>query len=256
MPLNTPLSTLRRMLKAAIGDSLVAGTQADATYNQLLADKQQWLAGVFDFPMLKDRWDVTILPAVRFYNFPTQTIDGTNGVTIDFNRPWQAYINWTNSWQPVDFGVDELQEFNNLNPDTNNPQWPQQQNDPVQRWEFNGEQQFQVWPVPVTQQIFRFVGQRNLDPLVADTDTADLDDEFLVYSVAVDLLMRKKSADAQSRLAQAQERLRSFRAVYPTRTRDVCIGGNKLGRSWKKLVPVVGIAGGPQAPAGPSIGIG
>lgn len=261
MPLNTPLSTLLRMLKAAIGDSLVVGTQADATYRQLLADKQQWLAGVYDFPMLKDRWDVTILPSQRFYDFPTTSIDGTAGITIDFNRPWKAFVNWTNYWIPVDFGVDEIQEFNAMNPDTNNVVWPQVRNDPVRRWEFNGENQFQVWPVPVTQQVFRFVGQRNLDPLVVDTDTSDLDDEFLVYSVAVDILMRKKSADAQSRLSQAQERIRSFRAVLPTRTRDVCIGGNSFSKHWKKLVPVVGVAGGGSGNGGDSndgnvIGIG
>lgn len=245
MPLNTPLSTLRQMLRAAVGDSLSIGTQANPTYNQLLADKQQWLAGVFDFPYFKRRWTITINPRANFYNFPTTSDLGETNTTIDFNRPWTAFINWVSRWQEVRYGIDEITEYNDLNSDTNIPVFPQQANDPIQRWQFAGVTQFEVWPVPVTQQFFRFVGQKNLARLTQDTDTAELDDEFLVYSVAVDILSRKKSADAQARLAQAQERIRSFRAVYPVRTKEIIVGGRMKDTKWKRLVPVIGVAGGP-----------
>lgn len=244
MARNTPLSTLLTMLKAAVGDSLTIGTQSDALYKQRLSDKQQWLAGEYDFPFLKDRWDVLISAGNRYLDFPTVTNDGTTGINISFERPVVVRVNWTNNWQEVRYGIDELTEFNNLNSDTTQPGWAQQSNDPIQRWQFNGENQFEIWPIPATRSTIRFVGQRVLGPLVAPTDTADLDDQFLVYSLAVELLLKKKSADAQSLLASAQQRFNALRAVYPSRTRQIVLGGQLKDRMWRRRVPIVTIAGG------------
>lgn len=247
MARQTPLSTLLTMLKAAVGDSLTIGLQANALYQQLLSDKQQWLAGEFDFPFLKDRWDVPVGPLGRWFPFPTTTIDGTTGIQIEFERPVKVYVNWTANWEEVEYGIDEITENNNLNPDATIPNWALQQNDPVQRWQFNGESQFEIWPIPATLQTIRFVGQRVLNPLVAPTDTADLDDQFLTLSVAVDLLLRKKGADAQSKLSSAQQRLRSLRAIYPCRQREIILGGQIRDRSWRRRVPIITIAGNSQS---------
>lgn len=260
MARNTPLSTLLRMLKAAVGDSLTIGTQVDSLYQQRLSDKQQWLAGEYDFPFLKDRWDVAIGANDRFLPFPTTTADGSTEINIAFERPVNVFVNWTNNWQKVDYGIDELTEFNNLNSDSNQPGWARQPNDPVQRWQFNGESQFEIWPIPVTQQTIRFVGQRVLSPLVTPTDTADLDDQFLITSLAVDLLLKKKSADAQSLLASAQQRFNALRACYPCRTRQVVLGGQLKDRMWRRRVPIVTVAGGTSGSddsgSGTVIGVG
>lgn len=259
MARNTPLSTLLRMLKAAVGDSLTIGTQADSLYQQRLSDKQQWLAGEYDFPFLKDRWDVPVTTNDRFKAFPTTTVDGTANVVIAFERPVNVFVNWTNNWQEVKYGIDELTEFNNLNSDNNQPGWARQPNDPVQRWEFNGESQFEIWPIPVTRQTIRFVGQRALSALVAPTDTADLDDQFLITSLAVDLLLKKKSADAQALLASAQQRFNALRACYPCRTRQIVLGGQLKDRMWRRRVPIVTVAGGSSSEdsgSGTVIGVG
>lgn len=243
MARNTPLSTLLTMLKAAVGDSLTIGTQSDTLYKQRLSDKQQWLAGEYDFPFLKDRWDVLISAGDRYLTFPTVTNAG-NTFAISFERPVNVFVNWTNNWQEVRYGIDELTEYNNLNSDSNQPGWAQQVNDPIQRWEFNAELSFEIWPIPATRSTLRFVGQRALSPLVDPTDTADLDDQFLVYSLAVDLLLKKKSADAQSLLAAAQQRFNALRAVYPSRTRQIILGGQLKDRMWRRRVPIVTVAGG------------
>ncbi len=247
------------MLKSYVGDSLSIGTQSDALYKQRLSDKQQWLAGEYDFPFLKDKWDVAIAGGTRYYPIPTTTIDGSVNINIEFERQVNAFVSWTNYWQVVQYGIDEMTEFNYLQSDTL-PNWPAKPNDPIQRWQFNGESQFEVWPIPVTVQTFRFVGQRVLSPLVADTDTADLDDQFLTLSLAVDLLLKKKSADAQAFLASAQQRLQAIRANYPCRDREVILGGRMKDRTWRRRVPIITISGGGSAAdsgaGGPVIGTG
>jgi hypothetical protein len=96
---------------------------------------------------------------------------------------------------------------------------------------------FEVWPVPALAQTLRFTGQRPVRALSADTDNADLDDVLLVLSVAFDrLMLLKRDAAAQTMAQRAQERFRALRAVYPTRTRDVIVGGcdDSFTTRWKQ----------------------
>lgn len=231
------------MLKASVGDSLSVGTQQDALYKQLLSDKQKWLAGEFSFPFLKTRWNVTMVAGTRFYSFPTTTDVGTANISIDFERPYKAYVSWTNQWLPVEYGTDE-EDFNYLTPETIGG-WSQQPMDPVQRWRETSTGSFEVWPVPTSTQIFRFVGQRILGALVATSDTADLDDQFLVLSVAVDVLSKRGGKDVQAKVAVMSARLRAIRQSYSVRGRDVTIRGAVLARSGRlrRIVPVIAVHG-------------
>ena len=52
-------------------------------------------------------------------------------------------------------------------------------------------------------QKIRFKALKKLDPLVAVTDTAELDDNLIVLFAAAEVLARTKAADAQAKLAQA-----------------------------------------------------
>jgi hypothetical protein len=228
------------MLKAAVGDSLSVGTQIDSTYNQLLRDKQVVLAGDYDYNFLVQRWNVTVNPGNRYLSYPTTTIDGSTA-NINFDRPLKLFRSWTNHWVEVLNGAGEVDEFNYLNPDTNLPAWPQQALDPVQKWQMHDQTQFEIWPIPVTVQTLRFVGQRTLKPLVGDTDTADLDDELLILSVAVDRLIKQKGADAQAKLATYSMRLRTLRACYPQREREVVLGGRMKDARVRRLIPIITI---------------
>jgi flagellar motor protein MotB len=77
-----------------------------------------------------------------------------------------------------------------------------------------------------------------LDALLVATDTADLDDELIVLSLAVELLSKRKSADAQLLLSVAQNRLAKLTASYPSRDETIVIGGH-MDRQYKKLVPII-----------------
>jgi len=241
MALNTPLSTLRQMLKAELGENPSVGTANDTTYNQLFGNKQQWMAGVYDFPFLHKEWNDVVPPATRYRDFPTSTSDGLDNRQIDFQRPVKAVVLYSNSWEEVDYGIDPEIEYNYLNSE-NLPGFPTQPQDPIERWRFVSATKYEVWPITVTQQVMKFEGQIVLNRLVADTDTCDLDDMFLVLSVAFDLLTKRKDAKAQALLGEVSTRLASIRANYSVRTQYCTVGGSAdrdSGAKWQRNVPIV-----------------
>jgi hypothetical protein len=81
-------------------------------------------------------------------------------------------------------------------------------NDPVQRWQIidvDGTPYLEVWPVPASSYYMRLVGIRNLNPLVADADRADLDDSLIVLWSAAEVLAGKSGGEAKVRLAMQRE---------------------------------------------------
>jgi len=245
MALNTPLATgspnLLTMLKAAIGDSLSTGTANDAVYKQRLSDKQQWLSGEYDFPFLTKEWLVNVGPGTRYGNFPVvaTTRDGV-AKTLDWNRPFKVEVLYANRWQEVKCGID-TREYNSLSSDNvsfGSSQVTADTLDPIQRYKPASSARFEVWPLPSTGQTLLFTGQMVLDALVANGDTADLDDELIVYSLAVEYLSKRKSADSQILLAVAQNRLATLRSAYPVRDESIVIGGS-MDRVHRHLVPII-----------------
>lgn len=77
---------------------------------------------------------------------------------------------------------------------------------------------FEVWPVPTTTQTIRFTGERLLNQLVNDTDTADLDDVLLVLSVAAADAARRELQDAPILAKRAAQRFMQLQATQPTST--------------------------------------
>ena len=161
MARNTPLVLVRGMLKSECQKSgLSTSTAQDAEINQIIFDTQQWLASSFDWPFLQCRWDITVQPGSRYLPFPTQDDDG-NTYSIDFERAGKLslFIKWNEIWQPIEYGIRELEELNYIDSDLG------QVLDPVQRWQFDDEGKFEIWPINASTQTLRFVGQRNTTEL-------------------------------------------------------------------------------------------
>lgn len=226
MARGTLVSALLSMLKGEIGD--FAGTNAvrDAELIQLLSNKQKWLATEYEWPFLEQRWDQDVGIGTQFVALPTTDAE-SDTTAINMERFPKLEVLWNNVYQPVEYGIG-ADEYNTLNFSLG------QSSDPIQRWrvatnpnEPTNQNEFEVWPVPLTTQTLRFTGQRTLLPLAATTDTADLDDMLLVYFVAGERLMRSKQADAQMKLQMAQRRLAWVRQNYPTRDKRRCLSGSE-----------------------------
>lgn len=252
MARNVALGIVRSAVKAELGRSLATtATAQDPELNQIIFDVQSWLSSEYDWPFLRARWDVSVNPGARYLAFPT--IDDISLTTaINFERPVNLLVKWNLVWQPVDFGISELEELNYLDSDIG------QISDPIQRWQFDDESNFEIWPIPGTQATLRFIGQRTLTdlrssvgppPVWNDSATLDLDNLLVIYFTAAEYFARNGQEDtaaAKYTLSLATNRMTQVRATYPRRVAvEPCVigGGRKWDRRMLRLVPMVVVAG-------------
>lgn len=243
------------MLKAEMGYAAITNAIEDTQHNTLIENKQNWLAGEFDWPFLKHRWDVGLAANNQYQTFATTTAEGQDTLseptegqeapTFDLNtdRPVDTWVLYNLKWEPVKYGIDE-QEYNIWDPTQG------QANDPVQRWQYYDQDKFEVWPMPASSQKFRFDGQRlpktlrNADGTFNDSAKLDLDDLLVVYFIAAEVLARSEQKDAAIKQQMAAERLRIVRGNLPNRTRKVIYGHNHgEGMELRKVVPIIGVHG-------------
>lgn len=249
---NSPLGLVRSKVKAETGKSLQStSTAQDAEINQLIENVQAQLAVSYDWPFLKSRWDSFLTPGTRFQTFPT-TLSPQGGAAattaaISFERPPRLQVKWNNIWQDVVYGIDEYPEFNYLDSDR------AQVLDPVQRWQFSDETEFEVWPMPATTAQIRFIGQRALTTLQTgasvpptwnDSALVDLDDLLVAFFVAFEYFSREESPSVKTAYEKAQRRLVALRGAYPVRSQTLTIGrGQPLDRKAIRQIPLVVVAG-------------
>ena len=252
MSRDSSLLTVRGMVKSHRGLSLATtSNQQDNEINQIIDDTQQWLASDYDWPFLRCRWDVNIPMGGRYTSFPTVDDVGLTA-NINFERAGdlRVYIKWNEVWQEVDYGINEEFEFNYIDSDRG------QVLDPIQRWEFDDENKFEVWPLPATATTMRFVGQRECDELRVtpltnpvtwnDAALVNLDDIMVSYFVASEYMLRQEQTlVAKSLLTSAQNRMTMIRATYPKRQQPPCIvgGGSTFDRRALRIVPMVVVGG-------------
>ena len=269
MARGTRLGTAVAKLKECLRQNLTPGVAVanDSLLALATARNQDLLSTQYDWPFLEERWDVQIVPYPtspsnptsfqpwRYYNYPTIDEDNVT-VAINLERPLRTWVWWTNAWLPVEYGIG-VDQFNWRNSDGNPPNGgnPPETLDPIQRWQDNDQNQFEIWPIPSSNQIFRFVGQRVLNSLITYASqsgtsdsvtpnwnaTLDLDDELTVFSTAAELLKEKNSAQWQTIAAAAQNRMAYVRASY--RKYEMSCGfGKNAGKEYNQIIPVRKIA--------------
>jgi hypothetical protein len=246
MARQTPLGNVVTMLKAELSANMTVGVSAanDLQYASLIAAKQRWLADSYDWPFLEDTWDV-IVPGGgtgRYNAFPTIPGYGS-AVAINFERPMITKVYYSGNWQDVVYGINE-DEFNYIDSDgsAGPGTGPPQVLDPIQRWRFAAENEFEVWPVPSVQTIFRFRGQSAMTPLLTFTantgqpstvaaqyaNTLMLDDVMVMLFTAAEHLQELGKGNAPSVMARAQARMAQIRGCYPKRDQPCAMNGAKL----------------------------
>lgn len=190
------LESLLTDLRAEVGQSTnpALGRNARDMLVTTIQRTQERLWQDYDWPHLRVRKDIQLQAGSRYYDFPTD---------IDIDRIEKIEIKYGSIWQPVSYGFDE--SFFAIHDSDED-----QRSDPVERWREYSASQFEVWPMPATNgdatnldRYLRVTGISNLSALVAESDTADLDDRLIVLYAAAEVLARQKATDAQAKLELA-----------------------------------------------------
>lgn len=194
---------LRSELKESTNPS--HGTNTLVTYKYKLNAQQEFLYNDYTWPFLDRDFDVEMEQGERYYTLPV------NPGTIK-----RVEIKWNNVWSPLEQGIAGAQ-LNALDSDRD------MRNDPVQRWQFYGDNQFEAWPIPAsTGATVRFWGMQALTKMVADADRAVLDDRLIVLFAAANLAPKEQY---QRKLAEANSYYRTLKKRYRTRSRGFVLGG-------------------------------
>ena len=238
---NTPLSTVLQMLKGELGYNLSStqNTAEDQRLYQLIDSQQKWLADEWDWPTLDEWWDVPVAQGTRFPALPS--VDGV-GTTIAFNkrRSLKVYTKWNNAWLELQYGIQESEQYNNIDSDLG------QTSDPIQRWSYSDTTAFEVWPLPATAQTVRFRGQRVVNTLkngasFDPTKTLDLDDLMVVLFCAGNHFIQNENPLGKTKLEAAVRQLNRVRAQEPRYEKRFIMGGN-ADKELVKTMPIKIIA--------------
>ena len=89
-----------------------------------------------------------------------------------------------------------------------------EQADPVLKWDILEDEDYtgsatikiEIFPVPATADTLVLAGKRSLSALLVDADTADLDDQLIVRTVAAELTARENKRDSDMHSAAAEVR--------------------------------------------------
>lgn len=153
-----------------------------------------------------------MLAGSRFYDFPA---------AINQQKIGKMWLKWGTVWRPIDFGI-SFGDYSTMDPDSD------ARADPVLKWDWYGESQFEVWPLPSSNGDAStpysgwvgFEGQKAVEAYAADTNRADLDDYLIALHVAAELLAensQKGAADAK--IAAAGRRLAQLKAAMSDKSR-------------------------------------
>lgn len=151
----------------------------------------------------------------RYYDFPAE---------LNLIKALRAWHFWGGQWRPLSHGITPA-HYSIFDSDAD------ARTDPVDRWDFYGDSQFEVWPLPASASgEVRFEGTKLITPLTSDEARADMDDILLSLLTASTLLNEnEQTAAANERLSAANSRLAQLRAGLSDRS-SVCIGmGNAYG---------------------------
>jgi hypothetical protein len=212
MARGTSLLALRDQLKAEIGASpnVAMGVNTIEQFDNLLRRTQQRLWNDFDWSFALIDRDEPMINGQRYYTFDQD---------IDFDRILESHVKYGNIWHPIDYGIGPAQ-YNNHDSDNG------EKTEPVVRWRHYEGNQFEVWPVPTTNnQIVRFKAVKKLAPLINTTDIALLDDTLIVLYAAAEYLARTKAADATAKLSQAQAHFNRLKGLGLKTDRFIYGGG-------------------------------
>lgn len=200
MARGTSLNELVRMVREEAGHSTNAalGQNTVEGIKNKIRRQQDILWAEHEWPHLRVEREIKLEAGSRYYDPPED---------LSMNHRIDAVaIYYDGQWREVAPGI-TLAHYNLLDPDQD------QRQDPVRAWEIYEGDQIEVWPLPATNYLrLRLRGTRNLRPLVANDDIADLDDRLIALFVAAEITARQNQRDAEIMVSQAQRLLQKLKA--------------------------------------------
>lgn len=220
MPRGVQLTTLVDQLKAETGQSTLVSVGVDnlPALKQILRRNQIILYDDYDWPHLRTMPLKSLSAGQRWYDMPSD---------LNFERIEAVAVKYNGQPHPIERGI-SFEEYAQYDPTSD------ERSDPVLKWDMkdnSGTTQIEVWPLPASNDMtLMFRGIRDLNPLVDDDDTCDIDDLLIVLTSAAEILMRQKSADAQAKLALVQGRLARLKGRFTGGSSSVRLGGAPPGQ--------------------------
>lgn len=233
MARGTTLSNLITLFKQEAGYSTspAVGSDIQATIVRYLQRTQTRLYESYDWPFKVAYFDKGLAAGQQLYDIPTE---------IDQEGILEVSYKWGGVWIPLERGI-TLENYNAYDSEED------VRSDPAMRWDVSGASQFEVWPLPATNdKSVRFRALKKLDPLVDLNDRAELDDELIVlFAVAEYLATDVKNEGLSKRKENAAMNRLAFLRGKSTTRRVVDLTGKsggwyQKGFSSKNIVVVQG----------------
>lgn len=176
---------------------------------RMLQMEQEALYDEFTWPHLRVERKMAVQANERYYDPPSD---------MHIDRIERIEFRYGLEWLKLTYGIDASQ-YSMWNSDLGIASWP------VARWRrWNGNEgdtgeQIELWPIPAQNGdattldgYLKFIGIRNLAPLVDDADRADLDDQLIVLPAAIKILASSGQKDAQIEMSRLQRRYDRMKA--------------------------------------------
>lgn len=236
MELGTQFSDLVLRVRAELRRSTsvsVAAGDADSV-KETINHVYQALYQQHDWPHLRKTFDkVTMVNGTRYYNVPSG---------LDMERIEHAVCWYNGEPHEIHRGIG-FPEYSAYDSTLATPE----KTDPVLRYDFRwtgSATQIEVWPVPASATTIQFIGMHALSRLTDDADACRLDATLVVMFAAAELMQGQEGADAQAKLAAAQDyfrRLKGRLAPGNSNAARVGLGGNRSStRPYQAVVRISG----------------
>lgn len=185
------LKTIRTEIAIEAGFSTDSGHLAYSAerLNQMINRVERMMANMDEWPTRNNYAEATVTADTQFHTLPT---------SFDFTGIDTAWCQFGSEWLEVKHGITQYDR--SLYSAT-------QRAEPVRKWMVRqtDNTEFEVWPIPGTQQTMRFEGSVKLGSMAADGDVCILDADIIVMRVAAQILGRDKKDDAALLLDNAQK---------------------------------------------------
>lgn len=204
-------------------------SQVRDTHIMHLQRVQEWLWDDFNWPHLRVERTIPCQAGERIYEPPAE---------LSIDRLERVQFRDGDTWLDLCAGIG-AEQYNIWDSELDQRSWP------IERWRIWEDQQIEVWPIAVDNAdpvslngYLKFIGIRDLSPLVNDGDRADLDDRLIVLYAASEILAAAGAKDAQLKLNQANKRYAKIRGELTPR-RSFRMFGNQAPRKHLRGPPRV-----------------